>query len=261
MNGPVSTTQLCATWKLQLLAWDKWFSRSSSRLPFPTFRTVNRELSFSLGAGVGCGPSPADKLSPICIFPADGARTFLPLRNVHYVSPAIIPDDYTDVALVEVNQSALGFRRHGRARFLDLGIQVPDWRQYQNITDFVVIGFPSNRSYVDYDDCRIHSERVALYGRYVGPAKSAHIFTLEIGDPKGLESFNGFSGGPVFSWVRRVGHKPTLTLAGMVIQGTVESQLMHFIEASIIFNAADVWPAAVAATPGPSLQSRTPREG
>lgn len=195
-----------------------------------------------------------DNLGPVCVFPADGARAFLPLRNVHYVSVDIIPDDYTDIALIEVNQSALRPRKHGRAQFFELDRQLPDWRRYQNVTDFVVIGYPTNRSYVDYDDSLIHSERVALYGRYSGPAKSAHIFTLEIGDPKGLDTFNGFSGSPVFCWVRRLGAEPTLTLAGMVIQGTVQSRLMHFIEASIIFDASEVWGAQATVPPNPSLE-------
>lgn len=183
-----------------------------------------------------------DSLSPICVFPADGVNHFLPLTNAHFAPIELVGDDYADIALIDVDLRALQSPLQGQARAINLDLPTPDWKNHCEISPFVVIGYPVDRSYIDYEDCHIHSERVALYGEYTGPTVEPFIHSLVIGNSKGLSSFRGFSGGPVFCWVQEVGVRPTLVLAGMVIQGSVESRVMRFIETSVLLDAFQAWP-------------------
>lgn len=146
-----------------------------------------------------------DRLSPICVFPADGVRRFLPLANVHYAPIEFVRDDYADIAMVDVDLRSIRHPSQGQAQALNLDLPTPDWKSHCETSPFVVLGYPVDRSYIDYDDCHIHSERVALYGTYVAPTAERFIHSLVVEDVKELSSFRGFSGGPVFCLVREVG--------------------------------------------------------
>ncbi len=182
-----------------------------------------------------------DNLHPVCVFPSDGEHSFLPLKHVSFPPLQVLAEDFADLALIEIDIAATKRDRQGHARLLNLDLELPEWMDFAHTTEFVVLGYPRDRSYIDYEDCRIHSERVALYGHYVGPSKSAHIHTMRVAHTKGLNTFSGFSGGPVLSILRRIGQLPVLLFCGMAIQGSVQSQLVHFLDSKLIIHAADVW--------------------
>jgi hypothetical protein len=182
-----------------------------------------------------------EDLNPICLYPGNGKRAFLPIISVSFAPSSLLPDDYADLAIVEVDIDEATRSRQGFAKLLNLDLQLPRWEETAQTTGFVVLGYPRDRSYIDYEDCRIHSEVVALYGSYDGPMSSANVHTMRVSSNKGLNSFSGFSGGPVFSLLRRVGHLPVLQFCGMAIQGSAQSGLIHFIDSETVLTAVDGW--------------------
>ncbi|UUZ76251.1 serine protease [Polaromonas sp. P1(28)-13] len=181
-----------------------------------------------------------DALTPLCIFVRDGSRQRIPLTSVHYAQPGLISDDYADIALIKVDMPAARRKHARRATLIDLDRSMPDWALYRDTTRFVVLGFPDDLSLVDYEQGVIQNQRCVLHGRYAGPASARYVHSLQV-QSGALTTFSGFSGGPVFSWIQRLGFRPQLSLCGVAIQGSVTSGLIHFIESSILMNALEVW--------------------
>jgi hypothetical protein len=182
-----------------------------------------------------------ESLTPLWIFVHDGSRQRIPLESVHFAPPNLLPDDFADISLIEVDQ-AVAQRQYARhATLIDLDRHLFDWSTFRDTCDFLVVGFPNELSFVDYDRNLIQNQRASLRGRYAGPAHSRHLHSLRIENPPKLSSLSGFSGGPVLAWVRRVGFKPQLVPCGIAVQGTVLSGLVHFIDISILVTALEEW--------------------
>jgi hypothetical protein len=181
-------------------------------------------------------------LSPLCIFVKDGSRQLLPLSNATMVPTRLVDDDWTDLALLEIDmQAALrNYARH--SRLIDLDRFFIDWKPYASVSPLAAVGFPRERSYIDYDRRLVHTERLCFPGEYDGPANISHTHIARIIQPEvRMKSWAGVSGGPVFLWARRPGALPCLALCGIAIQGTTSSGIIRFVDAEILRLALDAW--------------------
>lgn len=179
------------------------------------------------------------------IFVREGSRQTIPITTVHYANH-LVPDDYADIALIRVDLQAALKQHARRATLVDLDRTRPDWNEYKDTSRFVVVGFPDQHAEVDYARRAVVGERHALHGRYGGPSEQKFVHKLLLEDTEELTSFSGFSGGPVFTWVNRIGQPSLLSLCGVAIQGTAGSKLIRFIEVSILMSTLETWGADAA---------------
>lgn len=181
-----------------------------------------------------------DKLPPVCIFPSDFSQRLLPLKDVFFVSKDDFAEDFMDLAVIEIDIANIADGESGEASLIDLRLASGDWLSLPESSDFVVIGYPEERSLVDYDQKTIATERITLQGRYLGPSSLPYLHELEILDTLSLTTFSGFSGAPVFAWTERSGMPAQISLCGMVLRGTPSSRRIHFLDRSILLDAIKV---------------------
>lgn len=179
-----------------------------------------------------------DNLLPICIYPSDKSSKLLPLDNVFFVSTTDSREHFVDLAIIEVAALTAKEKDLNQTVIIDLALAVdPSWELEANGMDFFVIGYPSERSDIDYEKEEIKTEVAILFGSYAGISDHAHLHRLRIENYDDFKEFNGFSGSPVFMWHRTEGNPPTPILCGMALQGTVSSKLIHFLPTEIIIDA------------------------
>lgn len=182
-----------------------------------------------------------EALVPMRVFIRDDSAKFLPLTKATAVPPQLVGDDWSDICVMDIDMPAAkrGFGRH--AKLTDLDRFKHGWDECKDVAPFFVVGFPHETSAIDFEKARIQSVRSCLIGRYAGPGVSRHIHEIHIDGSELWESWSGFSGGGVFSWLRRIGCVPRLALCGMAIQGTPESGIVKFVSAEILLAALEAW--------------------
>lgn len=181
-----------------------------------------------------------ENLSPICISPSDFSQRLLPLNDVFFVSKDYVAEDFMDLAVIEIDMTKIIDDECGQASLIDLRLASGDWLATPENSDFAIIGYPEERSLVDYDEETIATERVALQGRYLGPSSLPYLHELEILDTLSLSTFSGLSGSPVFAWSECPGSPGQITFCGMVLRGTPTSRRIHFLDRSVLLDALKV---------------------
>lgn len=177
-----------------------------------------------------------DDLGPVCIFPTDESREVLPLKDVYFVAKEDVGDDFGDVAVMSLEASAPLTRETASARIIALSPAAVDWREHSHDAEFLVLGFPADYSFVDYDMAELHNERIAIIGRYVGLSTGDFVHELEFEKSNvALTTYGGFSGSPVFA-VFEWESETVVILCGMVIRGTSSSGRMHFVDRAVLIN-------------------------
>jgi hypothetical protein len=178
-----------------------------------------------------------DALHPICIKAPSGKT--MAIRDVFYVPAEDASDEFFDLAILEIDRQQ-AIRECRDARILPLAIATGDWKGSMFASEFLVVGFPNEHSWVEYELREVAMGLVELRARYAGPTASEAIHELRVFEPPPLQSFSGFSGAPVFMWKRHMGAESQLLLCGMAIQGTIESALVRFIDVSTILELLNV---------------------
>lgn len=182
-----------------------------------------------------------DNPPPICVFPSDKSLRLIPLNNVFFVPHANEPDDFMDLAIIEVDPRARTDPELNQATLINLALAFdPDWESGASNMEFFVIGYPCEKSSIDTDSQELRTDRVTLFGRYRGESSSPYLHLLQIENSQNLASFSGFSGSPVFMWNPSGRGRPTPLFCGMAIRGTVASGLIHFLAAAVLLDALTV---------------------
>ncbi len=179
---------------------------------------------------------PDGELSPVCVRSPSG-RLF-PLKDVFFAPISKIPDDFADLAIVEIDMKKLTGDM-GEARILPLLRDNEDWLPLRDVSPFVVLGFPNEHTFVDYDTGEVVEGMVELIGGYNGPTDSIHVHQIAVENPPPLKSYSGFSGAPVFLLKHSVGAQIVPMLCGVAIQGTAVSRIVRFIERPILLSMLD----------------------
>ncbi len=177
--------------------------------------------------------------SPLCIFPNDHSQRILPLQDVFFMPQKDIPEDFADFAIIEIDPSRLDSET-SEAILIDCAKASGDWYESALLSRYFVLGYPSEHSFVDYKRDVVAHGRVALTGKYVNPSEPRHLHELDIDDSKGLNTFSGFSGGPVFSWIEEEPGRGKIAWCGMVVRGAPVSRRMHFVDREILLAALKI---------------------
>jgi hypothetical protein len=178
-----------------------------------------------------------DALSPL-VLKAPTGRT-MELTDVFYIPAEESNADALDLAIVEIDWHQ-AMRECGEARLLPLERAVGDWQSAHFTSEFLVVGFPKEHSWVEYEDAEVAMGVVELTARYLRPGAETGIHELLVENPPPLQSYSGFSGAPVFMVKHSLGSTTELHLCGMAIQGAAESRLVRFIDISVIVALLDV---------------------
>lgn len=179
-----------------------------------------------------------DSLRPICIFPSDASRHLIPLNDVFFVPARDEPEDYMDFAVIAIDTPRIKNPEVGAARLLALAPSLVGWPQH--VGELIVLGFPEDTVYVDPESQLLHTQRAVLNASYVGQSSMPYLHEARITDAHGLSTFSGLSGGPVFAVLRPPDQVPTIGLCGMAIRGTSSSNVIHFLDRSVLIDALNV---------------------
>ncbi|MQA40352.1 serine protease family protein [Rugamonas aquatica] len=183
----------------------------------------------------------AENLPAICVFPTDTSHKLLPLGHMFSVPLEDEPEDFMDLAVIDIAPSAKSDTELGKASLIDaIKAYEPDWTSNARSIPLYVVGYPSERSEIDISTGNLRTDRIILSGSYEGPSPLPYLHLLRVSGSEEFESFSGFSGGPVFA-LRQIAVgivKPVL--CGMAIRGSSSSALFHFLDASVIIDALDV---------------------
>ena len=79
-----------------------------------------------------------------------------------------------------------------------------------------------------------------LFGRYRGTSPLQFHHVLSVPDTLSLKTFSGLSGAPVFAWLELPTQRPTPVLCGMVLRGTPESGIIHFLDRDVLLDALTI---------------------
>ncbi|WP_459723697.1 cupin domain-containing protein [Sideroxyarcus sp. TK5] len=175
---------------------------------------------------------------PICVFPSDYSHRLIPLDDVFFVPSTDEPEDFMDLAVVAIDTSRITHAEVANAHLIALTSDLVGWPEHAS--ELFLIGYPKDHSFVDPESGMLHTQRVVLNGRYVGKSSLPYLHTAKITDAHSLSTFNGFSGGPVFSVLRFPGEPPTAGLCGMAIRGASSSNIIHFLDRTVLIDALNI---------------------
>lgn len=181
-----------------------------------------------------------ENISPICVFPSDTSQRILPLKNVFFVSREDVPDDFVDLAVIEIDMNGITDPEIGSARIIDLSLSTGDWLSNSETAEMFVLGYPEEHSFVDYELETLTNHRWALHGRYAGLSELPYLHVLEVHDTHSLSTFSGFSGGPVFALIEHPKSQREIILCGMALRGTPTSRRIHFLDRSVLLDALNI---------------------
>lgn len=181
-----------------------------------------------------------DNLVPICVFPSDTSHQLIPLEDVFYVPQSLEGEDFVDLAVIAIDTKRITHPEVAGARLIDLALSCGEWKSYASEAQFFVIGYPEERSIFNYETQEFRADRMILLGRYGGPSSLPYLHLLSVLDTLSLRTFSGLSGAPVFAWVEQPMQRPTPVFCGMVLRGTPESGLVHFLDREVLLDAFKV---------------------
>jgi hypothetical protein len=157
----------------------------------------------------------------------------LTLTDVFFAPASSVPDDWADLAAVEVDLTRV-CGDMGETRIFPITDQPDDWMAMRHVSPFILVGFPNEHTYVDFETGEIVEGLVEMQGNYVRPAESPFLHEIAIQNPPPLESYSGFSGCPVFTLKYSIGAAAIPVLCGVAVQGSVASGIVRFIEMSVL---------------------------
>jgi hypothetical protein len=174
------------------------------------------------------------------IFPSNGSRISLPFNEQYTVNSGVADDeDYKDVLVLRVDLH--NFDRSGDAPLVaqDLEAGVMSADALNPSDELLIVGYPAESNFVDYQASKISNTRSVLRGVYQGKSSSAHCHELRMETSISLESYDGLSGSPVYHLKRQIRGREELMfpmLVGMLIRGTASSRIAHFVGCDVLVN-------------------------
>lgn len=181
-----------------------------------------------------------DNLHPdphrIRVLAEQGGERFLPLAGI---ARSNIPESYADISMIEVNQAELTAETRARLHPVNLNELNRTNNFHPSVSVLCLRGYPRCLSNIDFSEetmrfCGYYTET-----RYIGYSTVEHCHVLNFIDLSGVESINGLSGSPVLHVIKTGPNSLLYDFAGMLIMGTKESLIGHFIDSSMIYAALD----------------------
>jgi hypothetical protein len=172
------------------------------------------------------------------IFPSDDSRISLPFNEQYLIKGGASEDeDYRDVLALRINIAE--FEKFGdaplTAQDTELGLLPAENLAVGAV--LWIIGYPAERTSIDYEQARIKNSRAVIRAVYLGPSVSDHCCVARVNSSIRLASYDGLSGSPVFYLQSTVQNGQELLfprMVGMLLRGTATSELVHFVSAKVI---------------------------
>ena len=172
------------------------------------------------------------------IFPSDDSRISLPFNEKYLIQKdGYTDEEFKDIYILRIDLTE--FEKFGdkplTAQDLVNGLMPAE--ELSSDAELWIIGYPTEVNTIDYETTAIRSTRSVIRARYEGYSYTNHCHTARIKTSLNLSSFDGLSGSPVFF------HKPvkgsadkaeTPVLVGMLLRGTAESSIVHFVSSRVI---------------------------
>lgn len=174
------------------------------------------------------------------IFPSDHSRISLPFNEQYTITKGLADDEeHKDVFVLRIDLDQFGTSGDAPlvAQDLEQGVLIAE--SLVPGTELMVIGYPSESNFVDYDAQKIKSTRSVLRATYQGQSNSNHCHQLKFETSIQLESYDGLSGSPIFHLLPKISDGQSLLyplLVGMLLRGTASSATAHFVSANVIVN-------------------------
>lgn len=99
-----------------------------------------------------------DNLMPICVFSSDTSHWLIPLEDVFYVPRSLEDEDFVDFAVIAIDRRGIAHREVAVATLVDLALSCGEWKRYANEAQFFVIGYPGERSTLNYETQEFRSD-------------------------------------------------------------------------------------------------------
>ncbi len=161
----------------------------------------------------------------------DNSEIIVPLLRGHKIKESEDESEFHDILIYEIDINSLTEDEVIALNALDLNKLMK-----KNITlapglRLVVSGFPTELNEPDYENKILPNYRFIITSTYTQTSATiSYLHQLSLLDISNISNFDGFSGAPVFS-VKSDNYR----LAGMILRGTIESGVAHFIGVSVIY--------------------------
>lgn len=172
------------------------------------------------------------------IFPSDNSRISLPFNEQYAIKKDGGDDEeYKDLYVLRINLSEFDATGDLPLTAQDVETGLLPAEKLAVDDELWIIGYPAESNFIDVEARAIKNTRSVIRAIYKGYSRSEHCHTARIETSISLSSFDGLSGSPVFCLQpAKVSGEDVLfpMLAGMLLRGTAESKLVHFVSARVI---------------------------
>ena len=76
-----------------------------------------------------------EDMSPICVFPNDSSQQIIPLKDIFFVPRRLVDDDFTDIAVIEVNLRDISNEEVINSKIIDIDRASGDWLPNSSIVE------------------------------------------------------------------------------------------------------------------------------
>lgn len=165
----------------------------------------------------------------------EGSDTFLPLKESFVIrTPENNDTDHKDVLFFEIWQDKIEEDLWKKEYCFNIA-----WNEHAQISErtvYWVSGYPHEINNVDFDNTIIQSQATHISGRCIVNERFIGINEFEFSSDGGLSSFQGFSGGGVFSFTPVREGEANVRFEGMMLRATKESMRGFYVRADVIKN-------------------------
>lgn len=170
------------------------------------------------------------------VFPTAASRMSLPFDALCKIDALDAEEEFADLYILQINFAAFASSGDAplTAQDLAVGTYCPDALSAGD--ELLIVGYPEEARFVDYEQFKIKYKRHILTAAYVGPGTQRHCYQLHVKDNLGLSTYNGLSGSPIFHIVS-AGSFAYPRFVGLLLRGSAESQIGHFVGSQVIVHA------------------------
>lgn len=175
------------------------------------------------------------------IFPSDSSRISVPFNMLYRIlDDENSSEDYKDLFVLRIDITKFKKESDGILTAHDIELAVFPADKLSKGDQLIVIGYPGEDISFDYENFKIKCKKLRLDAEYVGHSVEDHCHELKVLESSTLSDYKGLSGSPVFYMeeVQVSAAKVAIIpkLVGLLIRGTAESKIAHFINVEVLLS-------------------------
>ena len=178
------------------------------------------------------------------IFPSDNSRISLPFNEKYTLKTEGLDDEeYKDLYVLRIALSE--FEEFGDAPLIaqDADVGLMPAEELAPNDELWIVGYPAESTSINFETGTIRQTRSVIRAVYLGHSVSDYCHSARVETTICLSSYDGLSGSPVFflQSMKVCGNDVLLPLlVGMLLRGTAESSLVHFLSARVVKRLIDL---------------------